>query len=374
MTSSDRNLDSVGRTPARRARRDPRRSRGLFRLHVALILVLAGAGSATATVRSESGIRRHAVALSRNLEGASMPEGLGPLSGPPSPPVSLDGRLKAIGYDLPEDANVYAVRIVEGPEGRIYEQYQAGGGALAVNFWPASSIKVLAAVGTLDFARSLGFTGAATVTFDDGSPGRTLRSIYEAAIRDSSNYDYDLLVRIAGLDRLNSQFLTARNGFPVTSISRSYSGMDIEDSPALTLTEGDRRASVPARKAELPPECPGNCSDLFEMTESVRRVVMNDQLPREQRFDLDPSDVKGLTGALLDSEGFLDGAVRSVLGSGARVYSKPGDADGLDCLDVTFVQSRTGRRFLLSATVPHRSGGCEALSRLAKGVLQLLAA
>ena len=143
----------------------------------------------------------------------------------------------------------------------------------------------------------------------------------------------------------------------------------------MIFEESDRRTYVPARQAEREPECPtGNCSNLFEMTESVRRIVFGDQLPPEQRFDLDPADVKALAGALLQAEGFLNDAVAGVLGSGAKIWSKPGDAAGQDCLDVTLVQSRTGRRFLLAASVPHRSGGCEALGRLARGVLQLLSA
>jgi hypothetical protein len=360
--------------------RDPRRSPGLFFLHVLLIVALLAVASAAVAVRTldESGAsdRSPTVVLPDGIQDASaIDDGIGPLSGPPSPPVSLEPDLKAKGYEVPEGANVYAVRVVEGPEGRIYEQFQAGGGALAADFWPASSIKVLVALGALDFARSLGYSGAATVTFDDGGPSRTLRSIYEPAIRDSSNYDYDLLVRIAGRDRLNDEFLTARNGFRVTSISRSYSGLEFDESPAMILEEGDRRTYVPVRKAEGRSECEaGNCSNLFEMTESVRRIVLNDQIPAEQRFDLEPTDLQALSGALLQAEGFLSGAVTGALGSGARIWSKPGDADGLDCLDVAFVESRAGKRFLLAVTVPHGSGGCAALSRLAQGVLEVLSA
>ncbi|MDQ4070294.1 MAG: hypothetical protein M3203_12620, partial [Actinomycetota bacterium] len=286
----------------------------------------------------------------------------------------LDSDLAAAGYEVPEGANVYAVRVLEGPEGRVYQQYQAGGGPLAANFWPASSIKVLAALGALDFAHSLGFSGEATVIFDDGTPSRTLRSIYEPAIRDSSNYDYDLLVRIAGVDRLNEQFLTARNGFPATSITRSYAGTELSESPAMILEEGDRRTYVPARTASSEPEClEGNCSNLFEMTESVRRIVMSEQLPPDQRFDLDPSDISALSAALMAAEGWFPGAVQGTLGSGARIWSKPGNAADRDCLDVALVESRTGKRFLLAASVPHHSGGCESLDRLATGVLELLA-
>jgi hypothetical protein len=357
----------------------PRRYPGLFFLHVALIVLLLAAASAALAVRASGGAAAagaRTIAFPRALRGAAVvEEGLGPLSRPPAPPGSLAGGLGALGYDLPERANVYAVRLVEGPEGRVYEQYQAGGGPLAVDFWPASSIKVLAALGALDFARSLGFSGAASVTFDDGSPSRTLRSIYEPAIRDSSNYEYDLLVQIAGLDRLNQDFLSARNGFPVTSISRSYAGMEFAESPAMILEEADKRTYVPARTAQRVPKCQtGNCSNLFEMAESVRRIVLSDQLPSDQRFNLDAADIGALGKALQEAEGFFSEAAAGALGAGARIWSKPGDAAGLDCLDVAFIQSRAGKRFLVAATVPHSSGGCEALGRLARGVLELLSA
>ena len=360
-------------TAARPRGRDPRRSRRLFLLHVLLIVLLLAVACGAVAVRTLGD--PDSVVLHRGTRGASAEAGLGPLSGPPSPPLTLQSGLDARGYDVPEKANVYAVRVVESPEGRIYEQYQAGGGALAVNFWPASSIKVLAALGALDFAKSLGYSGAATVTFDDGGPSRTLRSIYEPAIRDSANYEYDLLVRIAGRDRLNDEFLTARNGFPVTAISRSYSGLEFSESPAMILEEGDRRTYVPVRRAGGDAECDGgNCSNLFEMTESVRRIVLNDQLPPEQRFALDQRDLEALSGALLQAEGFVSAAATGALGAGTRIWSKPGDAAGLDCLDVAFVESKAGRRFLVAATVPHISGGCEALVRLARGVLEVLAA
>jgi hypothetical protein len=354
---------------------DPRRFPGHLLVHVALILVCLSAAGATAAQRTGAG--RSSVVLPRGTRAATqtgVAPPLGPLSEPPSPPASLDAELTARGYQLPERANVYAVRIVDGAGGRTYQQFQAGGGALAEDFWPASSIKVLAALGALDFARSLGYTGAATVAIDGEGAAYTIRSIYEAAIRDSSNYDYDLLLRIAGLDRLNSVFLTAANGFPVTSITRPYAETDVADSPPMVITEGDKRTYVPARTATLKPECEaGNCSNLFEMAESVRRIVLDDQLPPEQRFDIDPADVKDLRQALLDAEGFFPPAVTAVLGNGAKIYNKPGDTEDFDCLDVALIESSDGRRFLLAATVPHSSGGCDALVELATQVLRLLA-
>ncbi len=357
---------------------DPRRFRGHLVVHVGLILACLAAGGGTVAARSTAGPTR-SVVLPRGTRAATRTEtqaGAAPASAPPVLVTELDAQLASAGYELPESSDVYAVRIDDGPGGPTYERFEAGGGALAEDFWPASSIKVLAALGALDFARSLGYTGAATVTFDDpdDSGSRTIRSIYEAAIRDSSNYDYDLLVRIAGVDRLNSEFLTAANGFPATSITRAYAGTDLSYSPPMVIAEGDTRTYVPERETTLTPECDaGNCSDLFELAESVRRIVLDGELPPDQRFNLDPGDIDGLRQALLEADGFFPPAVAAAFGDGATIYSKPGDAADYDCLDVALIQSPAGKRYLLAATVPHSSGGCDALVDLATHVLELLA-
>src|SRR5688572_13592197 len=139
MKSSDKNVDSMAGTVVRKRRRDPRRSPGLFFLHVLLIVVLLAVATAAAAVRTVSGRANGRPTLAGDRQGTIAAEAsLGPLSGPPSRPVPLDADLKAKGYEVPENANVYAVRVLEGPEGRVYEQFEAGGGALAGDFWPAS--------------------------------------------------------------------------------------------------------------------------------------------------------------------------------------------------------------------------------------------
>ena len=146
---------------------------------------------------------------------------------PFSNPTSIDAALAATGYRFPPGASVYAAKVTREAGGLAYEDFEGGGGALERDFWPASSIKVLAALGALEFVGQQGFTGAATVSFGNGAP-RTIRSIYDDALRLSSNSDYDLLVEIAGVDWLNEQFLIPARGFPVTVIQRSYTGDGID--------------------------------------------------------------------------------------------------------------------------------------------------
>jgi len=342
---------------------------------VAAVTALLMVAAISVTIRSGGGSAESAfVGGGRTAAAlAAQPASTKARPGPLSNPVSLDAALAAAGTRVPPGAHVYAARIGRDAGEQTYDDFVAGGGALATNFWPASSIKVLAAVGALEFIAKFGFTGAATVAFGDGSNAITMSTIYDAAIRQSSNADYDRLVEIAGVDWLNRDFLTPARGFPATVIQRSYTVGGTLDSPPITLVEGGRRMVLPARPAAVVPECPaGNCSDLFEMSESVRRLVLNDEIPAQERFSIARTDVGGLTDALRGAEGFFTPAVAKVLGPGVTIYSKPGDVPDRDCLDVTLIQGPTGRRFLLSATVPEEQGGCGVLVKLASGVLQLL--
>jgi len=335
---------------------------------VTILLVVAAAAVA---VRSSTVPTTLAFVGGRN-PGPLPARPLPPPPGPLSDPKSIDAALAASGYRVPPGANVYAARVTKTDAGLSYDDYQAGGGALGQGFWPASSIKVLAALGALEFVAKMGFTGAATVTFAGSNTTRTLQSIYDAALRLSSNTDYDLLVEVAGVDWLNREFLTPARGFPITVIQRSYAGGNLMTTPAMTLAEGVRRVTVPARAGTVDKVCAqGNCSDLFEMSESVRRVVLNDEIPEADRFRISRSDVVGVSNALLGADGYFSPAVTRVLGAGARVYSKPGFVPNLDCLDITYVEAK-GVRLLLSASVPMEQGGCDTLVSLATGVLRLL--
>ncbi|HVF14758.1 MAG TPA: hypothetical protein VM942_09185, partial [Acidimicrobiales bacterium] len=263
---------------------------------------------------------------------------------PLSDPQPLD--LGATGYELPPGGSVYAARVDDGEGRPRYDDYVAGGGALAGDFWPASSIKVLAALGALDFAASLGYTGAATVSLDTGYTA-TLREIYLSAVVDSDNFDYDVLLLVAGFDRLNAGFLSPANGFPTSVIQRSYAGIDVRWSPEMTLEEHGRVTVVPGREGVGDYECPdeGNCSNLFEMSEAVRRLVLDQSLPPDERFDIDPADVHTLREALAGTGSFFAPGVEQAVGPGATVQSKPGVAAGLACVDTAVVTAPAGDRY-----------------------------
>ena len=285
----------------------------------------------------------------------------------------LDVALREAGVELPPGSGVYAVRLNDGPEGLTYEAFEAGEGATYDGFWPASSVKLLAAVGALEYLADLGFTGAARITMEGRS--FTVADVYDAAIAESSNEAYDRLVRIAGVDWLNAEFLTGANGFPATVIQRSYTGDGVDVSPAMTVVEGGRRVTVPARRATGIYACPddGNCSNLLELTESVARVTLDAELPEEDRFAIAEVDIAGLRDALLESEGFVEPAVAAALGESTLVYNKPGYVPGDDCIDVAMLADDSGAaRYLLAVATPEDGSLCPGLVAIAAATLAFL--
>ncbi len=292
---------------------------------------------------------------------------------PSRPPVLLGPVLATQGYSLPAGVSVYAAEVISsGDDGLRRFEYWAGDGAYGNDaFWPASSLKLLVALGALDFVQSLGFTGAAVITSGDGWT-RTVRDLAEAAVKDSSNEAYDMLVQVAGFDRLNTSFLSSGKGFPATVIQRSYSGIDIRSSPAMTITEGGRTRTVAARTSRVEYDCPGegNCSSLFEMAHSVERVVLDADLSPGERLDLDPQDVRALTGNLQAAGPFMQPGVKRALGASAIVYGKPGWVSGADCVDVGVVEDvRAGRTYVLGVSSPDTGPGCDLIVEVAEQVL-----
>jgi len=284
----------------------------------------------------------------------------------------LGAALSSAGIRLPPGSNVYAVVLDREAPGRRFDVYEAGGGARSVDFWPASSVKLLAAVGALAYLKTLGFSGASTVTYDNGQTV-PVRTLYRAAIVESTNDAYDDLVAIAGVDWLNDTFLTALNGFPETVIQRSYVSAGVISSPPMTIREEGRELSLAARTsaggfgvAEA-----GNRSNLLELTDSVRRVVLHGSLRPDQRFPIDAIDALDLEQALLEAEGFLE--LAALRDTGILVYNKPGYVPGDDCVDVAYIDDLDHpRAYLLGVSTPDDGPQCRSLTEVARGTLAFL--
>lgn len=364
----DQGVDTQGRADQGRVRRQggPTRPPRLFAAPFVVIAVVTALAAGSCTAPGAGPGRAYDFSYGGGVAALRL-TGDGSRAGPDH--VSLGAALALSGYELPSGSVVYAARL--GDDGRVVDEFDVAGGATADDFWPASSIKVLAAVGAMEYLRTLGFSGGATVTSADGW-SYSVRELARAAISVSENDSYDLLVQIAGVGRLNDVFLSPDNGFPATVIQRDYAGWDLRNSPAMTVSEGDQSMELPPREGLDDYGCPddGNCSTLPEMVESVRRIVFHRQLPPGQRFAIADADASVLRAALLGTDGWMKDGVAEVLGGQALTYNKPGHA--YNCLDVgVVVDISHGDRLMLGLAGP-AVGECEYLTELSSQVVRAL--
>lgn len=301
---------------------------------------------------------------------------------------TLPRLLEAQGFVPPEQFKALVVVVDRksrrgAPRYRCYDYY--GSGNHREDWWPASSIKVFAAVAALEQANAWGFSPAAKVEFHDRSRNRvtTLADLVEKALIPSDNLAYDRLIEIVGFDELNRRFFPT-HGFHRSVFLRSYSGRKIDretglgtlrDSPAITLTEGQRVRQVRARRGVGDYPCPyqGNCTTLLELADVIRRIVHHDLLPRPQRLRVSPAQLELLRASLAAERPRGLGVVNGLRagfprGDELEIHHKPGFANDWFS-DAAHVRAPDGREWLVAmAGFPGR----DALDRPARHIGALL--
>ncbi len=177
--------------------------------------------------------------------------------------LSAPSRFKALVVVLPHrgEGTPAALR------GRDYDWY--GTSTDRGDWWPASTVKLFAAIAALERTRALGFSPQVDLLFhDDGTLSHTrMDALLQQALIPSNNYAYDRLVSIVGYDEINDRFFTARNGLSHTRLERSYGFHDVapdgsnvsllRHSPAVTLKEGARVREAPRARRHGPLRLPG---------------------------------------------------------------------------------------------------------------------
>ena len=176
------------------------------------------------------------------------------------------------------------------------------------DFWPASTVKLHTAIAACELlhARGLSLDTTATFAHEEGGQwrtdaARTVREMISEVFRRSSNEDYTLLLRLCGIDWLNTQFLTAERGFPATALMRGYTAEPPwryrqTEKQRILLRDGaegmphviehqwsgrdySAERGITVRFAEN-----GNVTSPRVLCDSLRRVLFHDQLPEAERF------------------------------------------------------------------------------------------
>jgi hypothetical protein len=208
---------------------------------------------------------------------------------------------------------------VGGPlEAPSFYEHQYDETGTKLGFWPASVIKVYTAVSALELIKAYDVSLDATATFFRRSPGgswvedisRTFRAMIYGSFNCSSNTDYTLLLRFAGIDWLNTEFFILEHGFTATTLMRGYSidrpwWYERSEEQKIVVEDGDTSFervhlwSGTSYADEI--GCTiyndlgtANCSSPNDMAEHMRRITFQEFLPDAEKWDVRQGDLDWL--------------------------------------------------------------------------------
>tara|TARA_Y100001934_G_C12349147_1_gene774384 strand:- start:720 stop:1733 length:1014 start_codon:yes stop_codon:yes gene_type:complete len=300
--------------------------------------------------------------------------------------VLVSGSLWVSGKDFdsvingvsPEIDKWASVCIVErGETNPSFKWFHYRDSAKAVNFWPASTIKLYTVVAAFELLNELHMPLDSIVVFERNNgddwlldTARAMPEMVSEIFRRSSNEDYTLLLRMVGIDRVNTRFLIDSKGFQSSALMRGY----VRNRPYLYVRTEPQRITVRTltgegktiehkwsgrsyskeRGATILSETTGNCTSTRELAECLRRVLFHEHLPVEDRYHLTSEQLtflrkgrEGLTG-LMNPKGFVAESARQIFPN-AIFYHKEGLISNYS-LDLAYVDDsqQSGKRYIIS--------------------------
>ena len=250
---------------------------------------------------------------------------------------------------------------------------------------PASTIKLFAVISAMQRVRAEGFSTDARLTYHGhrGKRSFSLKELIESTLIESNNISYNRLVQLAGFDRLNSGFLTAKNGFAHSALNKAYEQgkwtrqgekISLRFSPKITLNEEKRQHSFKARRGTTKVDCYSSaCTTLGDLAEGMRRLMLQEQLPASKTFGLHREDLMVIRKAMrahrrrgnevIDAFGDVFNDDRMMF------YSKPGYSNGWFS-DNVYIYDPTSRQawIVVMAGAPGR----RSLNKAAKVIAEII--
>lgn len=310
----------------------------------------------------------------------------------------LDAIIDPINPEISKWASVFIVK--EQAEAVTFDWEHYKQSQEAVDFWPASTIKLYTVLAGLEYLNELGMPTDSSLSFyrqvDDRwrlDTARTMREMISEVFRRSSNEDYTLLLRFLGIDRMNTQFLIPQRGFPRSALMRDYVTYrpivyENEEPQKILImsSSGDRMASVEhtwtgisyaeKRGATVLSSTTGNCTSTYELANCVRRLMWHETIPVEERFKLTPEQIdfvrhggQGLVGfenRLAGAYGWEDSG--EAVFPKARFYHKAGLISTYSLDAAYYDDADSGLKFGLA--VAAHSGDPTTVKEMAKAICQ----
>ncbi|MBQ9242025.1 MAG: serine hydrolase [Proteobacteria bacterium] len=252
-------------------------------------------------------------------------------------------------------------------------------------YWPASTVKLAAAVMALLKLREYKAGSKSVVSFTDleGHYEDTVEKLCRDAIIPSNNTAYNRLMEIAGFDEINDHYLREVFHFPKMVLQRRYVRHrpedSLRDSPEIQFSDGNVNGTIPERHSsgKMRPECPreSNCTTLAELGEVMFRVVLHEELPKKRQLALPSAEINMLREALVKAPSCIGDGITAAMGPGITIYNKGGKVIGDDRLEVAVVSTPDKReRYLVALSMPYYEGVEKETNRLAMHLISAMRA
>lgn len=303
----------------------------------------------------------------------------------------LSSYFEAIGYHVPKDtyALIAPLEIRDGQFMMQYYSYKSTAFVYSMtkdgheNFWPASTVKLAAAVMALLKLSEYGTNSQAIVKMTDieGNYENNVEKLCREAIIPSNNTAYNRLMEIAGFDEINDHYLREVFHFPKMVLQRRYQRANPDDnlrySPSISFHDNKVSGMIPERKSsgKMRPECPreSNCATLAELAEVMFRVVLHEELNVNRRLKLAVSEINMLRDALKKAPSCIGDGVAQVMGTDAIIYNKGGKVFADDRLEIAVVSSSDKKeRYLIALSMPYYDGVETETNRLARLMIEAM--
>lgn len=232
---------------------------------------------------------------------------------------TLDAAIDAVAPGIEKWASVCLVK-TEATGQLSFEWIDYRGTGSSSHFWPASTVKLFTAVAACERLQEEQLSLDTTVTFGHEEAGagvwrtdsaRTVREMISEVFKRSSNEDYTLLLRLCGIDRINTSFLTSERGFPGTALMRGYTAerpwcyvqrekqrLILQDGPeypprlmehSWSGRDYSAERGITVKFAEN-----GNVTRPRVLCDCLRRVLFHAELPDTERFRISDEQARFL--------------------------------------------------------------------------------
>lgn len=247
------------------------------------------------------------------------------------------------------------------------------------DWYPASTVKYLAAAGALERLSELGFNSedtTVTLHYKNGTNTKVLpfTDILNKAIINSDNTAYNQLVQITGHRRLHGTILADYD----LHLSRPYvkdtwqalTGSREFDSPQITLQDtSGKSVTLEADSHQAPRACPSrsSCARLSSFTDSIYDLVLGG------RFDISDSNrselLRVLSAKKPRGDTFLDAILSQISNETFDVYHKAGFAIDYYSDSILLVSPSNKKAYAISAA---GFKGRDSLTDLGMAIGQLI--